>query len=76
MSHKPVVSDELENLVHLIESTNIGELEKRQAYRKLVNKCIDEFSVSTKSRALDSVIEEANRSAKRTKRRTGIRITD
>jgi hypothetical protein len=46
--HKPVISDEIEGLIGLIEATNIGELEKRQAYRKVVNKCIDEFSLSSR----------------------------
>jgi hypothetical protein len=44
--NKPLINDELESLMQLIESTNIGELEKQAAYRKLVNKCIDDFSLS------------------------------
>jgi len=47
MRRKPLISDELENLIKLIESTNIGELEKRSAYRRVVNKCIEEFSLSS-----------------------------
>jgi hypothetical protein len=44
--NKPLINDELESLMQLIESTNIGEVEKRAAYRKLVNRCIDDFSLS------------------------------
>lgn len=43
---RPLISDELESLMELIESTNIGEAEKRSSYRKVVNKCIEEFSLS------------------------------
>lgn len=54
--HKPLISDELENLIELIESTNIGELEKRAAYRKVVNKCIEEFSLTAKPGAIRSIV--------------------
>jgi hypothetical protein len=63
--HKPLISDELETLLQLIEFSNIGELEKRQAYRRVVNKCIEEFSLSTKSRGVESAIAQATRDAKR-----------
>lgn len=43
---RPLISDELDALIELIESTNIGALEKRTAYRRVVNKCIEEFSLS------------------------------
>jgi hypothetical protein len=46
--HRPVISDELEDLIQLIESTNVGQLERRMAYRKLINKCIDELSLSAR----------------------------
>lgn len=45
--HRPAISDEIEGLITLIEATNIGELEKRQAYRRVVNKCIDNFSIGS-----------------------------
>lgn len=48
VSHKPLVSDEVENIIELIETTNLGEIEKRIAYRRLVNKCIDQFTLSGK----------------------------
>jgi hypothetical protein len=63
--HKPLISDELESLFQLIESSNIGELEKRQAYRRVVNKCIEEFSLSTRSGGVESAIAQATRDAKR-----------
>ena len=62
--HKPLISDELESLLQLIELSNIGELEKRQAYRRLVNKCIEEFSLSSKSGAVELVIAQATQAAK------------
>lgn len=33
-----------------------GELEKRSAYRRVVNKCIDEFSLSAKSGTIKQVV--------------------
>jgi hypothetical protein len=55
--HRPLISDELESLIKLIERTNIGDLEKRAAYRRVVNKCIDEFSLASKPGAIKNVIE-------------------
>jgi hypothetical protein len=54
--HRPLISDELESLIELIESTNIGEVEKRVAYRKVVNKCIDEFSLSARPGTIKNVM--------------------
>jgi hypothetical protein len=54
--HKPLISDELESLIQLIESTNIGEIEKRSAYRKVVNKCIDQFSLSAKPGTIREIV--------------------
>ncbi len=54
---KPLINDELEGLIKLIESTNIGELEKRMAYRKVVNKCIDEFSLNARNGSLKEILE-------------------
>jgi hypothetical protein len=73
--HKPLISDELENLLQLIESSNIGELEKRQAYRRVVNKCIDEFSLTAKSGGVESVIAQATQAAKR-KRHDELELPD
>jgi len=47
--HRPRLTDEIEGLIGLIEATNIGDLEKRQAYRLVVNKCIDQFSLASAS---------------------------
>jgi hypothetical protein len=55
--HKPLISDELESLIKLIERTNIGELEKRTAYRRVVNKCIDEFSLRSKPATIKRIVE-------------------
>lgn len=54
--HKPLISDELENLMELIESTNIGEAEKRSAYRRVVNKCIDQFALSSKPGKINEIL--------------------
>lgn len=59
--HKPLISDELESLIELIESTNIGEMEKRVAYRKVVNKCIDEFSLSAQRGTIKNIVTEEMR---------------
>ena len=55
---RPLISDELESLIKLIESTNIGEQEKRSAYRKVVNKCIEEFSLSSRPGTIQRVLEK------------------
>ena len=55
---RPIISDELDNLITLVESTNIGELERRMAYRKIVNKCIEEFSLSARPGVIQQVIAE------------------
>jgi hypothetical protein len=58
ISHRPLVNDELEGIIRLVESTNIGELEKRSAYRQVVNKCIEQFSLSGKPRPISEILAE------------------
>jgi len=67
ISHRPLVNDELEGIIQLVESTNIGELEKRSAYRQVVNKCIEQFSLSGKPRPISEILaEEFERRRERT----------
>lgn len=56
MRHRPLISDELESLIELIESTNIGESERRVAYRRVVNKCIDQFSLASKPGTISGIV--------------------
>ena len=56
--NKPLINDEVESLIKLIESTNIGEIERRSAYRRVVNKCIEEFSLSAGPGGIKEIIKQ------------------
>lgn len=62
---KPLINDEVEGLIKLIESTNMSESEKRAAYREVVNKCIAEFSLSGTER-IRRVIKSETHKRRRT----------
>jgi len=58
VQHRPLISDELESLIKLVESTNIGEAERRAAYREIVNKCIAEFSLSARPGLIKGIVRD------------------
>lgn len=45
---KPSINDEVDEVIRLIERSNFIEKEKRQMYRNLVNKCINNLSMEKK----------------------------
>lgn len=45
---KPLINDEVDDVIRLIESGNFSEKEKRQMYRNLVNKCVNSLSLGKK----------------------------
>lgn len=56
--HKSIVDDQIDSAIKIIEKGNFSENEKRQLFRKLVNKCVE--NVVLKKNTLD-VFEETTK---------------
>lgn len=58
---RPIIKDEIDDLIRLVEKSNLSDKEKRIAYRNIVNKCIDSISKTKKPKiTIESVNSETD----------------